>query len=157
MMLNRELLGPSLFLALFTLYAIVAWQIPLLPFEEYETVTSATLPKVYAAFGIVVCLLSIGATLLKPKEQTAELAQRLEKDDVLRTFALLVLMVLYSAALEPIGFLISTSAFLLVGFFVMGERRKKILLFASIPVAVVFWFLMTQVLGIYLVPGDLWS
>ena len=41
-MMNRELLGPSLFLALFTLYAIVAWQIPLLPFEEYETVTSAT-------------------------------------------------------------------------------------------------------------------
>jgi len=26
-MMNRELLGPSLFLALFTLYAIVAWQI----------------------------------------------------------------------------------------------------------------------------------
>ncbi|MFW8159840.1 hypothetical protein ACOIDG_27185, partial [Klebsiella pneumoniae] len=65
-MLNRELLGPSLFLALFTLYAIVAWQIPLLPFEEYETVTSPPLPKVYAAFGIIVCLLSIGATLLKP-------------------------------------------------------------------------------------------
>lgn len=155
-MLNRELLGPSLFLALFTLYAIVAWQIPLLPFEEYETVTSATLPKVYAAFGIIVCLLSIGATLLKPTEKTAT-DDVLEKANILRTFGLLVLMVLYSAMLEPIGFLISTSAFLLVGFFVMGERRKVILLLASIPVAVVFWFLMTQVLGIYLVPGNLWS
>ncbi|WP_306174093.1 tripartite tricarboxylate transporter TctB family protein [Pseudoalteromonas shioyasakiensis] len=156
-MLNRELLGPSLFLALFTLYAIVAWQIPLLPFEEYEMVTSATLPKVYAGFGILVCLLSIGATLLKPQEQKEEPEQRLDKRDVLRTFGLLVLMVLYSTALEPIGFLISTSIFLLVGFFVMGERRKKILLLASIPVVVVFWFLMTQILGIYLVPGDLWS
>ena len=155
-MLNRELLGPSLFLALFTLYAIVAWQIPLLPFEEYETVTSATLPKVYAAFGIIVCLLSIGATLLKPTEKTYS-DDVLEKSNVLRTFGLLILMVVYSAALEPIGFLISTSVFLLVGFFVMGERRKKILLLASIPVAVVFWFLMTQVLGIYLVPGNLWS
>ncbi|HEA16422.1 hypothetical protein LCGC14_2985360 [marine sediment metagenome] len=155
-MLNRELLGPSLFLALFTLYAIVAWQIPLLPFEEYETVTSATLPKVYAAFGIIVCLLSIGATLLKPTEKTAA-DDVLEKSNVLRTFGLLILMVVYSAALEPIGFLISTSVFLLVGFFVMGERRKSILLLASIPVAVVFWFLMTQVLGIYLVPGNLWS
>jgi len=155
-MLNRELLGPSLFLELFTLYAIVAWQIPLLPFEEYETVTSATLPKVYAAFGIIVCLLSIGATLLKPTEKT-DSDDVLEKSNVLRTFGLLILMVVYSAALEPIGFLISTSVFLLVGFFVMGERRKKILLLASIPVAVVFWFLMTQVLGIYLVPGNLWS
>ena len=155
-MLNRELLGPSLFLALFTLYAIVAWQIPLLPFEEYETVTSATLPKVYAAFGIIVCLLSIGATLLKPTEKT-DSDDVLEKSNVLRTFGLLILMVVYSAALEPIGFLISTSVFLLVGFFVMGERRKKILLLASIPVAVVFWFLMTLVLGIYLVPGNLWS
>jgi len=155
-MLNRELLGSSLFLALFTLYAIVAWQIPLLPFEEYETVTSDTLPKVYAAFGIIVCLLSIGATLLKPTEKT-NADDVLEKSNVLRTFGLLILMVVYSAALEPIGFLISTSVFLLVGFFVMGERRKKILLLASIPVAVVFWFLMTQVLGIYLVPGNLWS
>ncbi|WP_210797348.1 tripartite tricarboxylate transporter TctB family protein [Pseudoalteromonas ostreae] len=155
-MLNRELIGPSLFLALFTLYAIVAWQIPLLPFEEYETVTSATLPKVYAAFGIIVCLLSIGATLLKPTAAVDE-DNALEKSHVLRTIGLLILMVIYSAALEPIGFLISTSAFLLVGFFVMGERRKAILLLASIPVAVVFWFLMTQVLGIYLVPGNLWS
>ena len=155
-MLNRELLGPSLFLALFTLYAIVAWQIPLLPFEEYETVTSATLPKVYAAFGIIVCLLSIGATLLKPTEKT-DADDVLEKSNVLRTLGLLILMVVYSAMLEPVGFLISTSAFLLIGFFVMGERRKKILLLASIPVAVVFWFLMTQVLGIYLVPGNLWS
>ena len=64
-MLNRELIGPSLFLVLFTLYALVAWQIPLMPFEEYESVTSATLPKVYAVFGIVVCVLSIGANLLK--------------------------------------------------------------------------------------------
>ncbi|AQP99503.1 tricarboxylic transporter [Pseudoalteromonas aliena] len=156
-MLNRELLGPSLFLALFTLYAIIAWQIPLLPFEEYETVTSATLPKVYAAFGIIVCLLSIAATLLKPKEQSSDEQQTLEKSNVLRTVALLILMVLYSAMLEPIGFLLSTSAFLLIGFFVMGERRKAVLLLASIPVAVVFWFLMTQVLGIYLVPGNLWS
>ncbi|NMM40625.1 tripartite tricarboxylate transporter TctB family protein [Pseudoalteromonas arctica] len=155
-MLNRELLGPSLFLALFTLYAIVAWQIPLLPFEEFETVTSATLPKVYAAFGIIVCLLSIGATLLKPTAAVDE-DNVLEKSHVLRTTGLLILMVIYSAALEPIGFLISTSAFLLVGFFVMGERRKAILLLASIPVTVVFWFLMTQVLGIYLVSGDLWS
>ncbi|WP_372762165.1 tripartite tricarboxylate transporter TctB family protein [Pseudoalteromonas sp.] len=155
-MMNRELLGPSLFLALFTLYAVVAWQIPLLPFEEYETVTSATLPKVYAVFGIVVCLLAIAASLLKPSEQVAA-ADKLEKSHVLRTLSLLVLMVIYSALLEPIGFLISTSAFLLAGFFVMGERRKAILLFASIPVAVVFWFLMTQVLGIYLVPGDLWG
>ncbi|WP_394193261.1 tripartite tricarboxylate transporter TctB family protein [Pseudoalteromonas atlantica] len=156
-MLNRELLGPGLFLALFTLYAVVAWQIPLLPFEEYETVTSATLPKVYAGFGIVVCLLSIGATLLKQAEAVDEAHQSLEKADVLRTLGLIVLMTLYSAMLEPAGFLLSTSLFLIAGFFVMGERRKKVLLFASIPVAVVFWFLMTQVLGIYLVPGNLWS
>jgi len=156
-MLNRELLGPGLFLALFTLYAIVAWQIPLLPFEEYETVTSATLPKVYAAFGIVVCLLSIGATLFKQAEVSDEAPQPLKKADVLRTLGLMVLMAFYSAMLEPAGFLLATSLFLIAGFFVMGERRKKILLFASIPVAVVFWFLMTQVLGIYLVPGNLWS
>ena len=66
-------------------------------------------------------------------------------------------MVAYSAMLEPFGFLIATSAFLIAGFFIMGERRKTVLLFASVPVAVVFWFLMTQVLGIYLVPGNLWS
>ena len=36
--MTRQLLGPALFLVFFTFYGIYAWQIPLLPFEQYEVV-----------------------------------------------------------------------------------------------------------------------
>ncbi|MCO7201559.1 tripartite tricarboxylate transporter TctB family protein [Pseudoalteromonas sp. OANN1] len=158
-MLNRELLGPVLFLILFSLYAVSAWQIPIMPFEEYEAVNSATLPKVYALIGIVVCLLSIAATLFKgvSAPDTREGAETISKATIAQCAALIVLMLIYSSVLEELGFIVSTILFLGCGFLIMGERRKQILLLASVPVVIVFWAIMTQLLGIYLVPGDFWS
>ena len=52
-MLNRDTLGALIFLAFFTAYAVFAWQIPLLPFEEMDAVNSASIPKVYAVLGLM--------------------------------------------------------------------------------------------------------
>ncbi|HCW68924.1 MAG TPA: tripartite tricarboxylate transporter TctB family protein, partial [Thalassospira lucentensis] len=40
---------------------------------------------------------------------------------------------------------------------VLGERRIKVLLGASIPVVFIFWYLLTQLMGIYLAPGDIFE
>jgi len=66
------------------------------------------------------------------------------------------LMVGYGLTIEPLGFLISTILFLSGGFWAMGERRIKIILLVSITVTVVFWFILTQLLKIYLEPGILY-
>jgi putative tricarboxylic transport membrane protein len=61
-------------------------------------------------------------------------------------------MVLYALCLRPVGFLVSTSAFLIMGSFLLGERKWHIM----IPVAFVatgsVWYLVQEVLGIFLRP-----
>lgn len=156
-MLNRDTLGALIFLAFFTAYAVFAWQIPLLPFEEMDAVNSASIPKVYAVLGLIFSLLAVLAQVIKRQYQQDGGWPTLERKSVGQTAILLVLMWVYTALLEPVGFLLATSAFLSTGFFIMGERRWRVLLLASVPVAVVFWLIMTKLLGIYLVPGELWS
>lgn len=155
-MINRDSLGALIFLLFFTGYAIFAWQIPVLPFEELDAVNSSSIPKVYACAGILFSLLGVISPLLKGVGKEAILSG-LSWRSAGQTLVLLVLMWLYTSALEPLGFMLSTMAFLASGFFIMGERRWRIVLLASVPVTLVFWFIMTQLLGIYLVPGELWS
>ena len=62
-MLNRDTLGALIFLAFFTAYAVFAWQIPLLPFEEMDAVNSASIPKVYAVLGLMFSLLALLALM----------------------------------------------------------------------------------------------
>lgn len=155
-MINRDSLGALIFLLFFTGYAIFAWQIPVLPFEELDAVNSSSIPKVYACAGILFSLLGVISPLLKGVGKEAILSG-LSWRSAGQTLVLLVLMWLYTSALEPLGFMLSTMAFLASGFLIMGERRWRIVLLASVPVTLVFWFIMTQLLGIYLVPGELWS
>jgi len=60
--------------------------------------------------------------------------------------------VLYALTLRPLGFVGSTVGFLVLGAVLLGERRFHIL----IPVAAVavgsIWYLVQEVLGIFLRP-----
>lgn len=95
-MLNRDLIGSLLFVAVFTGYGVLAWQIPLLPFEEFEVVTSSTMPKIYAAMGLMFSLFSLVAVLLKGNT-VQQRGALLTKAALQQTAALIVLMVLYAA------------------------------------------------------------
>ncbi|MEL6751169.1 MAG: tripartite tricarboxylate transporter TctB family protein, partial [Pseudomonadota bacterium] len=53
------------------------------------------------------------------------------------------------AHLRTLGFILSTSLFLIAGFMLLGERRPLWLLAASVPLVVAFWALMDRVLGVY--------
>jgi putative tricarboxylic transport membrane protein len=44
-----------------------------------------------------------------------------------------------------------------MGYWLLGERRLRTLLLASVPFAVGFWLLLAKVLDIYLAPGKLWQ
>ncbi|BDM64075.1 hypothetical protein NFHSH190041_15270 [Shewanella sp. NFH-SH190041] len=166
-MISRDLLGSLLFLMLFTAYSAMAWHIPLLPFEEYEVVTSATMPKIYGIAGMVICLISLVVCLLKQtgadaaNRDTSPTVKADSKQEntgnIRRTALLFALMLLYALLLEPAGFILATLGFLAGGFYIMGERRSKVLLLATIPVVLLFWLLMTQVLDIYLATGTMWE
>jgi putative tricarboxylic transport membrane protein len=154
LIMNQDKVGAIFFLLLSIVYGALAFDIPLMFGEEDQAFTARTLPFALAIAGIMISAL----ILFLPSGDTAK------KKNLFQIFGglnwkpviqLAGLMLLYGLTIRWLGFLISTSLFLLSGYWILGERRLKVLLFASVPVVVVFWFLMTKVLGVYLARGDI--
>lgn len=67
-------------------------------------------------------------------------------------FLLLGLMVAYALCLRPVGFIISTGSFLILGAVILGERKWHILVPVAAFATFVVWYLVQEVLGIFLRP-----
>jgi putative tricarboxylic transport membrane protein len=152
--MTKEKTGALIILAFSITYGAMALNLPNAPGLEMPGATPASLPLALSATAI----LAAASILILP-------ARRDDEDDSVKTAfsgldwrrvsAFFLLMVGYGLALKPLGFLISTALFLGVGFRIMGERRLTRILPVSIGVSVVFWFLLTRILSIYLEPGIL--
>jgi len=142
-MLTRDRIGALLLLAFSIFYWSSIDDIRLLPFQAGAAFTGRTAPEVLAVLGVAFSVV----LLLKPGSNA-----RIEAKGYRWGTAGLIclLMVAYGLTVRPAGFLISTSLFLGFGFFILGERRWLVLLGASVPLVVLFWLLMTQVLHVYI-------
>jgi putative tricarboxylic transport membrane protein len=65
---------------------------------------------------------------------------------------LLAMMVAYALLLRPAGFILSTSLFLVLSAVVLGERNWMLLLTISAATSLGVWYLVQQVLDIFLRP-----
>ncbi|OIQ26208.1 tripartite tricarboxylate transporter TctB family protein [uncultured Vibrio sp.] len=146
-LLCRDRVGAIIFLALCLCYGYQSTLIPLFPGDEYEPFTARTLPTLltFAGIGLSLILLVTGQ-----KDQDSGAVSDF---DWKLLIGFLCLMALYGLGLTYVGFVIATSLFLLAGFYILGERRKPILLGASFPFVIAFYLLLTQGLDIYLEPG----
>ena len=61
-------------------------------------------------------------------------------------------MVAYALCLRPVGFLISTSVFLIAGAVILGDRKWHVMIPIAVIASLVVWYLVQQVLGIYMRP-----
>jgi len=115
--------------------------------------TARTVPFALAVGGIIISLLILILPSIDAdgKNSVTRTLRGLKWKPVV---SLLALMIFYSLTIKLAGFIISTSLFLIVGFRILGEKRIKILLLASIPFVVLFWFLISKILGVYLEPGS---
>ncbi len=138
-------------------YGYTAWftmDVGLPPFMQRNPIWPSTFPKVLsimASLAALVILLGIE----KAPEQTKELDidyRRLGDYKVGQAIALLCLMVAYALLLRPAGFLISTSGFLIIGATLLGERRFHILIPVVALATGIIWYLVQEVLGIFLRP-----
>ncbi len=124
----------------------------LAPFMRRNPIWPSTFPKVLSTLGVLAAL----GILFAPKKATTKEVEidyrRLGQYHLGQAVMLLALMVVYALCLRPVGFLISTSLFLFLGTFVLGERRYLIMVPVSVSAALVVWFLVQQVLGIYMRP-----
>lgn len=150
MVITKDHIGGLAFLCLSAAYGYYTGDIPMLPGDEYEPFNAQTLPTVLAFMGGI---LSIALIVNASKNGGERLS--LQGYDFAIVIKLLVLVVLFGLALEWVGFLLSTMLFLIGGYWVLGERRWKMLIIASLPFSVFIWFSLSQLLDIYLAPGRL--
>lgn len=124
----------------------------LAPFMKRNPIWPSTFPKVLSVLGILATLfILLGVEKSTPKEAEIDY-RRLGEYHLGQALLLLGLMVAYALCLRPLGFLISTSVFLVLGSFILGERKWHIMLPVALIAAVSVWYLVQEVLGIYMRP-----
>ena len=145
MTLNRDRIAALIFLAVSITYLHHAGQIELYPGEAEDTFNAQTFPKFIGWLGALASLLML---ILPPRADS--LSVHRPAFAWRPVVSLCALMTAYGFAIKPIGFFISTSLFLLVGFMILGERRWLILLLSSIPLAAGMQWILHGLLGIYI-------
>lgn len=142
---NRDRIGALLMLVFSLAYLSQVGNIRLLPFLQDAAFNPRTLPYVLAGLGII---LSIIMLFQAPKTDAGIGSWKALSFG--RAALLCLAMVVYGLGVRPLGFVFMTTLFLVAGFLIMGERNWKVIVGASFPIALFFWYLMDQILGISL-------
>ena len=136
----------------YTAYAGMDHLLP--PILQRAPVWPSSFPKILSVLGIVTALAVIVSSDPK-KVDSAESGidyRRLHEYKLGQALALIGSMVAYALLLSPIGFIAATTLFLAGGAFILGERRYHLM----VPIALIgagsIWYLVQEVLGIFLSP-----
>jgi len=136
-------------------YGYTAWftmDDALAPFMRRNPIWPSTFPKVLSILGIVASTIIL-LGLEKGEQTIGDIDyRRLTEYKLGQAIALLGLMIAYALCLRPLGFLISTSAFLIIGSALLGERKWHVMIPVSATATLLVWYLVQEVLGIYLRP-----
>ena len=144
------------------IYGYTAWftmDDALAPFMRRNPIWPSTFPKVLSILGIVAAMIIVlGLEKAEQKEHDIDY-RRLTDYNLGQAVLLLALMVAYALCLRPVGFLISTSVFLIAGAVILGDRKWHVMIPIAVIASLVVWYLVQQVLGIYMrpLPGALES
>lgn len=117
----------------------------------------STFPKMLAVAGIVVGMIVLFSKKPQVKEGAAKPdgaidLTRLGDYHIGQALGLIGLMLAYAFALRPLGFLSATVLFLVLGATILGERKFHILVPVAALAAGSIWYLVQEVLGIFLRP-----
>ncbi len=146
----------AIFLVIAIVYGYASWTYPLLPFERNMSFLPNTMPLALSGLGIFLSLLII----LSPKPAADAEGDALGNLDLgkLREYklgqalALIAAMIFYALALRPVGFIASTTLFLVGSAWILGERKLLLMISVSLIGAVGIWYLVQELLGIFLRP-----
>ncbi len=156
MTLDRAIAGIFILICLIYGYtAFVTMEANLLPFELNMVFLPNTMPKLLSILGVIVGLVVVIQT--GPETSTeidsSEIDYRnMRQYKLAQALLLLALMVAYALLLRPIGFLIATTSFLAGGSIILGERKFIMLIPIAVFTAFLIWYLVQEVLGIFLRP-----
>ena len=156
MTLERAIAGIFVVVCLVYGYtAFVVMEAGLLPFELNMTFLPNVLPKWLSVLGVVVgvvVLIQSSPNADKKTDPDGIDFRNLLQYKLGQAILLLVLMVAYALLLRPIGFVTATTLFLFLGAVTLGERRYVVLVPVAVLAAFLIWYLVQEVLGIFLRP-----
>jgi putative tricarboxylic transport membrane protein len=139
-------------------YSTVSYQ--LLPFERNMVFLPTTLPTGLTIISALLCMLII----LTPSQQTQDSdpetedteqtgsARYIEQYEIGQALYLVLAMIAFALALRPIGFLATTTLFLIATGWILGERKLKLMIPIAAISAFSIWYLVQETLGLYLRP-----
>jgi putative tricarboxylic transport membrane protein len=122
------------------------------PIMKRLAVWPSSFPKVLSIAGIILSLIVV-VGIEKGELKVGDIDyRRLHEYKLGQALALLGLMVGYAILLRPAGFLLATSGFLIGGSVILGERRWSVMIVVSSIATFGIWYLVQEVLGIFLRP-----
>ena len=126
------------------LYLYTAYQIRVFSFDENAPFNAKTFPIYLGYMGMFLSALYI----ILPERNPTEVNHKVL--DYKRSFYLVVIAVVYGFTILKAGFFLSTSLFLFLSYYFLGERRWLWMIILSFPLVAIFMFLLLGVLNVYL-------
>ena len=151
--MTKTRVGSLFFLAFSVLYFYQSFNIHLLPGSHYESMTARTFPYYLGVMGIIVSSLMLLFTYIKTDIEDMFDWENLKTFDFKKGAYFIVAMLFYGYTIRTLGFIIATIIFLIIGFRILETKSWKVILLTSFGVSIVFWFLLTQILGVYIEQG----
>ena len=133
-----------LFFVLSAFYLYTAHQIQVFSFDENAPFNAKTFPIYLGYTGMFFA----GIKILLPEKSIEEVNHNVL--DYKKVIYLVVIMIFYGLTILRVGFFLSTSIFLLLSYYFLGERRWILMLIFSFPFVALFMFLLHGALNIYL-------
>ena len=144
-----------IFLGICLAYGYTAWfnmDGGLAPFMKRNPIWPSTFPKLLSLLGIVTSLIILFG-LEKHEQEMGEIDYRRLLDyKIVQAIGLLVLMGLYALTLKSLGFLLSTASFLIMGAYILGERKWIVMILIGAITSFCVWYLVSEILNIYMRP-----
>ncbi len=124
------------------------------PIMQRSPIWPSSFPKVLSIGAIVFALIIVLGLEKSPNRDEAPdiNLKRLGDYQVGHALILIGLMIAYALLLRPLGFIASTFLFLAVGSFTLGERKYVTMAVVAIIATLSIWYLVDNVLGIFLRP-----
>ncbi len=150
----REKVGALLILLFSMGYGMLATRIPLTFLSSQETFTARTMPYALSVLGVSLSLAILVLPVVDPSGQKS-LKEETKGMDWSTAIFLVVAMFIFGLTMKWLGFIFASIVFLCIGFWILGERRIKLMFFTAIPLVLVLWAIMSLLLGVYIAPGEI--
>lgn len=133
-----------LFFIFSVFYLYTAHQIVVFTFDENAPFNARTFPIYLGWAGIFFS----GLKIVLPEKIPTEVDHKYL--DYKSIIYLILVSIIYGAVILKVGYFLSTSLFLIVSYYLLGERRWLWMFLLSFPFVAIFMFLLHGVLNIYL-------